>query len=471
MVMTPWTKAFLLTGAVALLASAAEAQEIQPRMGAPVLGLSASELARFNAGKLEFDHLLTQVEGVGPGFNDTACSGCHLFPSAGGSSEKSVTRFGVAAVGPNPFDPLGALGGSLLQAESINPPLCDESVPVQATVTETRITPPCFGFGLLEAIDDNDILFHQNNPANPWITGEAHMVLPLESAPTDPLRVGRFGWKAQVATVLTFSGDASLNEMGLTNRLVPTENAPNGNAATLAACDFAADPEDGPDINGFDRIDRQTDFQRFLAAPPQTPRSGMTGEAVFNSIGCTDCHVAQFTSGVVAEAALSNKTVRPYSDFLLHDITGPLSSEIGIVQGAGGEHEFRTAPLWGVGARANFTLIHDGRATGNGPDQNLRDAILYHDEEGAPSRNAFAALSATDQQHVIDFLRSLGQLEFDHERDHDVDQVDWFFIHLSAFNGPTPAYTPDDFESISDFDQDGDVDLRDFGVLQRAFTG
>jgi CxxC motif-containing protein (DUF1111 family) len=451
---------------LATLTASAFAGDVQTPMGQPAPGLTAGQLDRFAKGRLIFDKPFSPAEGRGPVFNDGACNGCHNFPKSGGSSSKFVTRFGVAATQSSAFDPLDSLGGSLLQAEANDPQNCQEVVPQQATVAIHRTTPPCFGFGLLEAITDSAILALEANPPA-GISGKAHWVQPLES-PLGPQRVGRFGWKAQVATILTFSGDAAMNEMGLTNRLAPADNAPNGDALLLAACDTVSDPEDGPDVEGFDAIDRMTDFQRYLAAPPQTPRSGMTGETIFNAIGCADCHVRDFTTGTAPEVALSNKAIKPYSDFLLHDAGTGDEIWQGMATGA----EFRTTPLWGLLSRAQNSLLHDGSASGGGggAPQNVETAILAHGNEAAASVAGFNALSSSDKTHLINFLLSLGQLEFDFERDHDIDEIDWFFIE-PFMSGPTPAYSPDQFEAINDVDQDGDFDMRDVGAFQRGFTG
>ncbi len=440
---------------------------IQPRMGDPIPGLNAAELDRFDKGKLEFEHILTTPEGVGPIFNDTGCGQCHAQPRVGGFSALFVTRFGKAALGQTPFDPLAGLGGSLLQSQAISP-TCLETVPPQADVTTHRITPPIFGAGLVEAVPDSVFYGLEANPPGGGVSGIAHRVKLLED-PQGRDHVGRFGWKAQVATMLSFSGDASLNEMGLTNRLVGTENAPNGNQALLAQCDTVLDPEDFADVEGFERIDRQTDFQRFLAPPPQTPRSGMTGEALFGQVGCNHCHVSSFTSGAAAEAALSNQPLHPYSDFLLHDV-GTLGD--GIVQGMGTEREIRTAPLWGLSVRAPLALLHDGSASGQGPQGNLLAAIVAHDGEAAASSSAFLALTSPQRDQVLAFLLSLGQLEFDAEHDNDVEVFDWFFIQFNGwFTGPGAGTLPPDHPgAIADADQDGDCDLVDFGLLQRAMT-
>ena len=457
------TTSFLVAGSSVLVAQ----QPIQPRMGDPLPGLTPAQLARFTAGKAVFQADLTAATGLGPIFNDTSCAACHNTPAPGGSSGKFVTRFGKAAVGPVPFDSLDALGGSLLQALSINSPTCDESVPAAADTTTKRLTPSAFGLGLVEAILDGDILVHEAFPPA-GISGKAHMVGAFEDPAGSPLRVGRMGWKAQVATLLTFSADASLNEMGLTNRFVGQENAPNGNPATLALCDLVADPEDHPDPQGFDQIDRQRDFQRFLAAPPQTPRSGMIGATVFETVGCAGCHVSTtYTAGPTAEPGIAGKTFKPYTDFLLHDM-GSLGD--GIVQGAGTEKELRTPSLWGLRSRAPGDLLHDGRVNGGTPEQNIANAILAHDGEALASRNAFNALPQPSKDALLRFLMSLGRVEFDFEGNNNVDEIDWFFLH-TLLNGPTAAYTPEDDAAVADFDQDGDFDLVDFGNLQRAFTG
>ncbi len=443
----------------------------QARMGEPVHFLDAEQRNRFFVGRAMFNTPLPENEGLGPIFNDVSCGNCHSIPDVGGASSFLVTRFGKAAVGGNPFDPLDALGGSLLQLQAIDPN-CMEVVPPEATVTAERLTPICFGAGLVESIVDADIVAGELNPP-PGVSGQVRMVQPVEGG---PMRPGRFGWKGGVATVLTFSADASLNEMGLTNTFFQAENAPNGDQVLLAQCDTVADPEDQPDAFGVTRIERFTDFQRMLAAPPQTPKSGMTGETVFEMIGCAACHVSTpFVTGPGAEPQLENVPVKPYSDFLLHDM-GAMGDAI--VDGPADETHMSTRAIWGISLRGS--MLHDGRSTGGTFEDNLTDAIVNHDGEAAASRTAFMNLPQVEKDQLLAFMRSLGQAEFDmdprinpgSDADHDVDEFDWFFIE-PILTGPNPAvaYTPDDFEAINDVDQDGDVDLIDLSVFQRAFTG
>jgi hypothetical protein len=277
------------------------------------------------------------------------------------------------------------------------------------------------------------------------------------------------GWKAQIATVLTFSGDASQNELGFSNRLVPFDNAPNGNQALLSAWDTVADPEDGPDGNGLDFIDRVTHFQRYLAAPPQTPKSGMTGEALFNSVGCADCHVASWTTknDPAIEVALRNKTIRPYSDFLLHDVG--LVSDF-IADGDASGQEIRTPSLWGL--RTRDPLWHDGRVVGGTLETRMLGTggiIELHAVFGAESRPsgiAFQSLSPSDQLAVVAFLDSLGRAEFDSDGDNVLDRIDLAAFRLAQAGGP---YTADDPEAVFDIDQDGDVDSVDLNIFATVY--
>ena len=311
------------------LGGPALAQELQPRLGEPVPGLSPAELALFEAGRVAFDTTLTDPTGLGPVMNDVSCIGCHSQPVSGGFSTRTVTRFGQMASGGAPFDPLDALGGSLLQEQTIDI-TCAEVVPPEADVTAQRLTPGVFGIGLMESIVDQDILDNEaNQPAG--LSGFVRMNQPIEGGPARP---GRFGWKGGVSTVFTFSADASLNELGLTSVWFPNENAPNGNTTLLATCDSVADPEDLPDGQGFTMVDRMTHFQSFLAAPPQTPKSNMTGEALFHQVGCADCHLSRtYVTSNSSSPALDGVSIKPYSDFLLHDM-GSLGDGIAALEGS-----------------------------------------------------------------------------------------------------------------------------------------
>jgi len=446
------------------------AQTPQPKAGRPLNGLTAAESARWQAGRQDFTRVMTVQDGLGPIFNQTSCASCHNNP-VGGPGSITVTRFGYTD-GKGNFDPLTALGGSLLQQAGIHP-LCVETVPAAANTTATRVTTSSLGIGLIEAIPDVAIAARELTPPSANVSGRVHWVHLLE-APTAPLRAGRFGWKSQLATVLSFSGDAAQNELGITNRLLPTENAPNGNMALLLQFDTRPDPEDQPDpATGRDMIDRLTDYQRFLAAPPQTPRSGMTGEAIFAAVGCADCHVASFTTSNSAtlETALRNKVVKPYTDFLLHDM-GIAADFIPIGDASG--QEIRTPPLWGV--RSKDPLWHDGRVAGGTLQSRVlgpSGVIFQHGvfgSEAVASAVAFNNLSAADKQKVVAFLGSLGRLEFDGNADGVCNSLDLpGFVAASA--GAGGPYTADAPQAVFDFNQDGYVNQTDLAAFALVFEG
>lgn len=454
-------RSHVLTSLVAAtFAASLFAQSPQPKMGAPLSGLNPAQLARFQAGRADFSQVFNVGMGLGPIFNQSSCASCHNNPIGGPGSIK-VFRFGYDDGAT--FDPLDALGGTLLQGQTINI-ACAESIPAQANVVAQRVTPSALGLGLIESIPDAAIAANETNPPSPNVSGRVRWVHPLES-PTGPLRAGRMGWKAQVATVLTFSGDATSNELGITNRLLPVENAPNGNVALVNAFDTVADPEDGPDGQGLHFIDRITDFQRYLAAPPQTPRTGMSGEAIFNAVGCASCHVTSYTTSndPLLEPALRNKPIKPYSDFLLHDM-GLAADFIG--DGDATIYELRTPALWGV--RSRNPLWHDGRVTGG----TLQTRILgpggiidLHNElasEAGPSAAAFLALSSADKLKVVAFLDSLGRAEFDGNGDNVRDRLDLPGFLQARAVGTT---SPDLPSAVYDYDQNGVVDNQDLLVF------
>lgn len=438
----------------------------QPRPGDPLPTLTDTMLERFLKGKISFNQELTIEGGLGPIFNQTSCGSCHNNP-VGGAGTQTVTRFGFIGK-KGGFDPLAALGGSLLQAEAIDDG-CAEFVPPEANVTTFRVTNSALAFGLVEAISDADILANRDLQPESQ-RGVAHMVTNFEDEEGN-LYVGRFGWKAQVASVLTFSSDASQNEMGLSNRFLPFDNAPNGDEDLLAICDTVADPEDFPDKEGYEFIDRVTDFQRFLAPPPQTPRSGMSGEVIFNQIGCNVCHTPSFTTAddPKLEPQLRNQPIRLYGDCLLHDMG--LAGD-GIVQGDATGQQLKTPPLWGVSYRD--PMWHDGRFAAGTFESRINDAIIEHGvfgSQGVPSATAYAALGNDDQQALIAFLKSLGQVEFDSDSDRDVELDDFHgYVDTIGFRGCYGLnVTPDDPCAIHDVDQDGDIDLEDFDVFLMAF--
>ena len=363
------------------------------RFGDPLPGLTKAQTDAFTKGLDEFTNVEDAAGGLGPIFNEASCVACHSAPATGGSGVQTVTRFGQTAGGY--FDPLAELGGSLLQAKAIDPDAL-EIVPPVANVTTLRQSTPLFGLGLIEAIPDETIERLAARPAHDGITGKAAHITDIASGKE---RVGRFGWKAQQATLLAFSGDAYRNEMGITSRLFPTENAPNGDAAKLAKWDKVADPEDEVDpATGRGDIDVVADFMRLLGPPPQRPTTpaAMAGANIFHQIGCDGCHQPVLATGRSDIPALNLKLVPLFSDLLLHDM-GALGD--GIAQADAGTRDFRTAPLWGL--RASAPYLHDGRAA------TIDAAIRAHDGEAANPRDRYLRLREMQRRQLLEFLNTI----------------------------------------------------------------
>ncbi len=293
------------------------------------------------------------------------------------------------------FDPLENLGGSLLQERAIDP-AGREVIPAEANTVAQRVATPIFGAGLIEAIPDSTIVFNTLRPKPAGIRGRVSVVADVASRGN---RIGRFGWKAQQATLTAFSADAYRNEMGITNRFFPTENAPNGNPSLLARFDRVADPEDQIDpADGKADLDRNADFMRLLAPPARGPEtaSSRAGERLFAALDCAACHTPTMTTGRNPILALSEKSVGLYSDLLLHDM-GPLGD--GIAQGTAGTTEMRTAPLWGL--RLRPVWLHDGRA------RTLDATIRAHAGEAQNSRDKYTRLGGAERQQLLEFLNTL----------------------------------------------------------------
>jgi CxxC motif-containing protein (DUF1111 family) len=294
------------------------------------------------------------------------------------------------------FNQLLNLDGQLLHSKGIGlfngVDFVGETVPAIANVVAQRRTNPLFGLGLVDAVPDESLqeLAAFQQTFTPATAGRALVVTDVFSGQP---RVGRFGWKCQIGTVLTFSGNAFLNEMGITTPFFPNENCPGGNCALLAANPARSNPNDTTAT-----VMQLADHTTFLAPPPQRPfsRGARLGEAVFLGIGCAACHLPTMRTGPNEVAALDEVEFHPYSDFLVHDM-GTLND--GIAQPPATGQEMRTAPLWGARIRTSF--LHDGRA------RTIRGAILAHDGQGLAARNRFAALSAREQADLLEFVNRL----------------------------------------------------------------
>jgi len=258
------------------------------------------------------------------------------------------------------------------------------------------------GSRVVECIDDGTLMKIANNQSDA-VRGTVIKVPVLEAS--GAMRVGRFGWKNQHASLLSFSADAYLNEAGITSPMLPKENTSSGQS--VATYDQVDDPEDdGMDVQAF------AEFMRATKAPPRDSARSATPDAqagsfLFDQIRCSSCHtrtIVTATAGTVINGgtftvppALGGKTIHPFSDFLLHDVgTGD-----GVVQngGSGTRNQLRTPPLWGV--RTRNRLMHDGDSL------TFTDAIQRHGGQASGSRALFNALNNASKDRVIAFLLSL----------------------------------------------------------------
>src|SRR4029077_17010049 len=378
-------------------------------------------------------------DGLGPLYNAQSCRECHQSPVSGAASQVAELRVGHQGSGGHfrtPEIPIahGAeviSGRSLVNDRAICPNAAfpdneiQERVPETETIRTFRLSLNLLGDGFVEAVADQtlvDLAQQQCKSSHRKICGQVLQV-PIVEAP-GRMSVGRFGWKDQHASLLSFSGDAYLNEMGITNRLQPNE--------VTNICNTATEPNDTPGPDGLSDIDH---FARFIRASKAPARDAVVassvaatrGLALFDKVGCATCHVETLTTAPAGTKinggtftippALGSVTLHPYGDFLMHDVgTGD-----GILQ-ATREHyghkvfqqmadylskqdfessrnKIRTAPLWGVRMRPR--LMHDGTSL------TLLEAITRHKGEASHVTQQFEKLKRPDQEAIIEFLKSL----------------------------------------------------------------
>jgi CxxC motif-containing protein (DUF1111 family) len=388
----------------------------------------------FTADRGKFEEVEQIGDGLGPIFNAQSCRECHQNPVSGSTSQVKELRAGHQDSSGNFVPATAFLADSTVtiphrslinqraicpavdsitvngQQQTFNFPQTQgqERITTEENIRAFRISLNTLGDGFIESIADQTILnlaASQCARTGGVICGEAVRVPVLEAS--GALAVGRFGWKDQHASLLSFSSDAYLNEMGISNRLAPN------NVDVTRVCDVVSDPNDNtPDSEGLNDIDHFARFMRATKVPPRdvalaSSSDGVAGANLFNAIGCATCHVSVLTTAppgtpvaagaFIVPSQLGNKIIHPYSDFLLHEIgTGD-----GIVQTGGQEtaRKLRTPPLWGV--RTRTELLHDGRSN------TFYDTIQRHRGEAQGVTNNFNLLTPAQQSQLLTFLRSL----------------------------------------------------------------
>ena len=421
-------------------------------------------------------------DGLGPLYNAQSCRECHQTPVTGAASQVTELRVGHLDLHrqfQNPQIPINHGAEIIRDRNLVNDraicPEIQERVPGTEIVRTTRLATNTLGDGYVEAITDETLLKirrKQCKASHGTICGQAIKVLVPESEGPD--RIGRFGWKDQHASLLAFAADAYLNEMGITNSLQKTEvtticnppvatTVPNTDPTKITEPNSLPDPTD----NNLEDIDHFASFMRSLKAPARDETAASApgvkhGAKLFANIGCASCHVETIVTGKSPAApggsglhpdALENRTIHPYSDFLLHDVGTRDGIPIALVEHfgrertekwmheleaarvaeawqrqkgkaedecsenyqtavvEGGKHadllrdtlcarnKLRTAPLWGLRLRSR--LMHDGASV------RLSDAIRRHKGEAEAVAERFSKLTPADKKALFAFLQSL----------------------------------------------------------------
>jgi len=380
----------------------------QTGLGGPISNLTPLETTMFNQGFTPFNKFWDPRQGIGPVFTQKNCTACHASPVAGGGSPgntKKDTLFGTTS-SDGSFNALPNEGGILLQNRSVSSfiPQCTlpgEAIPTDATLIDKRLAPQAYGMGLIDSIPITAI---QANAVNKGmgIQGVANIVPDQNGNPT----VGKFGYKAEAATLVQFIGMALTGELGITNPISPDEQLPQGQPIP-PNCQVAPEPND----NGSQMI-AIFHYLVYLAPNPPASNPNQNGQALFSSVGCALCHLTpdmgyttgpkisvpvQWNGSSIFSKALSNQPVPLYSDLLLHDM-GPTVGD-GFPMGLATGNMFRTTPLWGLSTRTFY--LHDGRTN------SLDKAIRFHGGEATQVTNAYKALSSSDQADLQAFINSL----------------------------------------------------------------
>ncbi|OQP85444.1 hypothetical protein BTR14_15790 [Rhizobium rhizosphaerae] len=275
------------------------------------------------------------------------------------------------------------------------------------TRPSARIAQPLVGLSLIEAIHPDDILALANDPVlkAKGLAGRPALLRDPQSGETV---LGRFGWKAQAASLKAQAADAFSNDIGISTPLAPDSHGDCTAAET--ACWSAPDGVQ-PRYGRYEASQTVLDLVTFYAghlAPLPRPRAAMpqvlAGKALFSAMGCADCHHPRFVTRRDAhDPADAFQLIWPYSDFLLHDMGADLSG--GHPVGLAGAQDWRTPPLWGIGRRmaepAAGAFLHDGRA------RTPEEAVLWHGGEGDAARKAYLAATEKDRADLLAFLESL----------------------------------------------------------------
>lgn len=406
----------------------------------PAPNLNSQALALHLLGDLDFEAVFVTApsivnSGLGPIFNNSSCISCHprdgraKFPSDINSRSGLLLRIsksGITSTGsPYPVSGFGtqiqhhAIFGYQPEAKiqvSYTPiietfadgtqivlqkPIYTLIEPYTELPSNIMISPrlgtPIFGLGLLECISESDILANQDveDSDGDGISGRANYVYDNISA---SYKLGRFGWKANTATIIEQCAMAYLEDMGITSPYFAQETGQGQSNGTDGL-------DDDPEID-LQTLEQVAFYCKTLGVPASRNHDWYNvkmGAKLFEEIGCAKCHIPKQQTGYSPIEALSNQTIYPYTDLLLHDMGENLADNRPDFLANG--REWKTRPLWGIGltyvVNGHTHFMHDGRA------KNLTEAILWHGGEAESSKNNFKSLDAQNRQYLLDFLNSL----------------------------------------------------------------
>ena len=409
----------------------------------PAPNLSDASLAKHLEGDVEFEAVFVTAPavvnpGLGPIYNNVSCINCHSRDGRGRPPNAdeglvsllfrlSLPKAEDSVVGKPPTPVPGF--GTQLNNRAIVEAAPEGKVKIDYTeqtlttadgtrvhlrypnytVTETyqplpenvevspRVAPAVFGLGLLEAIPEETILAYadENDVDGDGISGKPNYVWDVVA---QRYTLGRFGWKANQPTLLQQVAAAYNDDMGITTSLFSVENSAGQSQLT----NHSVTPEVSDEI-----LEVVTFYVQTLAVParrdiddPQVKQ----GEQLFAEAQCASCHVPTLRTGVLAGVpSVSNQTIQPFTDMLLHDMGPDLADNRSDFRANG--REWRTPPLWGIGlvrrVNGHTNFLHDGRA------RNLMEAILWHGGEAEASRQAVEQMSKEERDALIAFLESL----------------------------------------------------------------
>ncbi|WP_034057643.1 di-heme oxidoreductase family protein [Lacinutrix jangbogonensis] len=413
--------------------------------GRQIDGLTFQQQALFGTGNSLFNQSwvsspasTTARDGLGPTFNARACNTCHFKDGRGEPLQNGMISNGflmrVSLAGQNANGDAIAVPeyGTQIQDRSNN------GIPFEAKVNVTyqvipgsypdgntyalqkpiytfqeeqfgslsgvqkspRVAQQTIGLGLISALPDFEIIQFEdiNDSDNNGISGRANFVYNYE---TNTTQLGKYGWKANAPTLKQQVASAFHGDMGLTNSIFMEENCPSPQQDCIDA------PNGGsPEVTN-DQLDRVLFYQAHLAVPNRRnfkDENVLKGKVLFNTLNCIGCHTINQTTGTTAPSALlKNITIKPYSDFLLHDMGNDLADNRTDFLATG--NEWRTQPLWGIGlipaVNNHSNLLHDGRA------RTIEEAILWHGGEADAIKQNFKNLPLDERHQVIDFVNSL----------------------------------------------------------------